>query len=96
MALCKFDVEDFGKVGGKVSSESDTYQVRYGEQITALRILKWRRHDAAGNIPPTEISALMQGDTKTMSAFLQTQTKLLYNNMTAARSYLSLRLHMSM
>lgn len=61
--LDKCDVGDFQGLEERVSSESDTQQVRHGEQITALRILKWRRNHAAGNTPPTEISVLAQGDT---------------------------------
>lgn len=48
MGLNKCDAEDFGELR---ASESDTQRVRRGEQITALRILKWRRNDAAGNTP---------------------------------------------
>lgn len=55
MGLNKCDAEDFGELWGTVSSDSDMQRVRRGEQITALRILKWRRNDAAGTTPPMEI-----------------------------------------
>lgn len=51
------------------SSESDTQRVSRGEQITALRILKWRKDHAGGNKPPVEISVLAQGDKKAMSTY---------------------------
>lgn len=89
MGLYKCDVEDFGELRGRVSSESDTQWVRRGEQITALRILKWRRDDAAGNTPPVEISVLAQGDRAAMSTFLLIRSTQQYNNTTAAGAYIS-------
>lgn len=74
MGLHKCDVEDFGEFRGRVSSKSDTQWVRRGEQITALRILKWGGDDAAGNTPPVEISVLAEGDTEAMSTLLLTQS----------------------
>lgn len=43
--------------------------VRRGEQITALRILKQRRDDAAGGTTPVEISALVRADKAAMSTY---------------------------
>lgn len=43
-------------------------RVRRGRQIIALRILKRRGDDAAGNTPPVEIAALAQGDAEVSCA----------------------------
>lgn len=70
VGLHKCDVQDFGELRGRVSSKSDTQWVTRGEQITALRILKWRRDEAAGNTPPVEIS-VAQGDTGSTFLLIQ-------------------------
>lgn len=66
----KFDAEDLGELqarrGRGKSGRGDVQRVRRGEQITALRILKWRGDASGINTSRGNLGISTQSDTNAM------------------------------